>query len=75
MNENHTIRFRVSNNPTVVVSSSYLQKCGILHFLPQERSVFLFLFCLFFFFIKGDHIHPVGLGYREMAHSNGNEKF
>ena len=33
-----SIRFSVSENPTVEVSSSYMQKWGILYFLPEERS-------------------------------------
>jgi hypothetical protein len=27
-----------SENPTIEVKSSYLQNCGILYFLPEERS-------------------------------------
>ena len=58
LNKNHTIRFSVSENLIVEVSSSYLQKCGILHFLPEDRSrmrVYLFVF-LFCFFPRGDRI-------------------
>jgi len=36
--EKHTIRFSVSENHTVDVSKSYIQKRGILHFLPEARS-------------------------------------
>ena len=61
------IRFSVSENPIIKVSSSYLQKCGILHFLLQDRSrmrVKLFDFFLFFFFVffaMGDRVDPVVL--------------
>jgi hypothetical protein len=47
LDENHTIIFSVLENPNAEVSSSYLQKCGILHFLPEERTrmrVYLVLF-------------------------------
>jgi len=43
----HTIKFSASQSPAVEVSSSYLQKCGILCFLPEERSpmrIYLFYF-------------------------------
>jgi len=36
-NENYCIRFSIPENPNVEVSNSAVQKCGILHFLPQER--------------------------------------
>ncbi|XP_065580087.1 uncharacterized protein LOC136039967 isoform X2 [Artemia franciscana] len=36
--ECHTIAFSVSENPTVEVSSSYLQKCGTSYFLPEDLS-------------------------------------
>ena len=52
-----------------------MQKCGILLFLPEERSrmrVYL-LFCLFF--LRGDRIDPMGLERQERAHSEGNRKF
>ena len=52
LNENHTIKFSVSENPTVEVLSSYLQKCGILNFLPEERS----RICMCFFSFAGDRI-------------------
>ena len=71
--QNHTITFSVSENPIIEVSSSYLQKCGILYFLPEGRSrmrVYLFVF-----FPRGDHIDPVVRESCERAHSNGNEKF
>ena len=49
LKKNHTIRISVFENPTVQVSSSYLQKCGILYFLPEERSrMRVHLFVLFF---------------------------
>ena len=36
---NHKImKFSVSENPIIEVSSSYVQKCGILYILPEERS-------------------------------------
>ena len=76
LNENHTIRFSVSENPTVEVSSFYLQKCGILYFLPEGRSRMRLFVCLFFcFFPQADRIDPVVLECCERAHSNGNEKF
>jgi hypothetical protein len=68
LNEIHTIIFSVSENPTVEVSSSYLQKCGILHFLPEERSRVR----VYFFFPRGNRIDPVVLEYRKRAHWNGN---
>ena len=43
-----SIRFSVPENPTVQVSSSYLYKCGILYFLPDERSR-MRVYLLFFF--------------------------
>ena len=55
------MRFSVSENPTVELSSSYPQICGILYFLPQDRSrvrVYLFV-CLFFFFPRVNRIDPV----------------
>ena len=41
LNENHTIRLSVSENPTEKASSSYLQKCGIVY-----------SFFFFFFFVR-----------------------
>ena len=38
LNENHTIAFCVSENPIAIISSSFLQKCGISHVLPEDRS-------------------------------------
>ena len=52
--ENHKIRLSVSENPNVEVPSSYLQKCGISNFLPEDRSrmpVYLFVFAFFLFFV------------------------
>ena len=77
--ENHTIRFSVSENHVVEVSSFYLTKCGILYFLPEGRSrirVYLFV-CLFVFvvFSRADLIDSMVLESGERAHSNGNEKF
>ena len=70
---------RVSENPSVEVSSSYLQKCGILYFLPEDKSrvrVYLFVFLFVFFsFPRGHRIDQVVLEFRKRAHSNGNEKF
>ena len=63
------MRFSVSENPTIEVSIFYMQKCGILYFLPEERSrmrVYLLFFPL------DDLIDPVILEYREAAHLNGN---
>ena len=37
-NENHTIRFNMSENLTAEVSSSYIQKCENLCFSPKARS-------------------------------------
>ena len=38
-NENHTIRFSMSENPTVDILSSYLQKwCILCYFFPEQRS-------------------------------------
>ena len=53
--KNHTIKFSVPENPTIEVSTSNLQKCGILLFLPEDRlrvRVF-FGFC----FSRGDCIN------------------
>ena len=64
--------FCVSENPTVEVSSSYLQKCGILYFLSEERSrMRVYFIYLFFYFPRGDRINPVILEYRKWAHLNG----
>ena len=73
--ENHTIKFSVSENLIVEVSSSYLEKCGISHFLPEDKSgmrIYLFAFWLFFFIPRGDHVDPVALECRKRADSNGN---
>ena len=42
-NENHTIRFSISENPVVVFSSFYMQKCGILYFFLPKGSFFMFI--------------------------------
>jgi len=54
LSENHTIRFSISENSILEVSSSYTRKCGILHVFvfPQAKSkmgVYLFVCCLFVF--------------------------
>ena len=61
----------------VQVPKSYLQKCGILHFLPEDKSrMRVYLFVYFFrFFSRGDRIDPVVLEFCKRAHSNGNENF
>ena len=41
--ETHIIRFSILENPAVKVLSSYTQKCGILHFLLEEKFI-LFVF-------------------------------
>ena len=71
--KSHTIRFSVSENSTVEVSSSYLQKCGILYSFVRRKITDACLFVyLFFFFFRGDCIDPEVLECRERAHSNGN---
>ena len=72
--------FGVSENAVVKFSSSYLQKCGILYFLPEDKSrvrvyLFVFVFVFFFLFPRGHRIDQVVLECRKRAHSNGNEKF
>ena len=52
---------------TVQVSSSYLQKCGILLFLP-EKIMDACLFVLFFLFFSGVIVDPMVQEYRDMAH-------
>ena len=37
LNDNHTVNFSKSENPTLEVSTSYLRKCGILYF-NQKRD-------------------------------------
>ena len=49
LNENHTIRFSVSENLFVEVSSSYLQKCAISHFCQKTDHGCVFI-CFFLFF-------------------------
>ena len=75
--KNHIIAFSVSENPTVKVSSSYLQKCGTSYFLPEGRS--RVRVCLFFFFLlffpRGHSMDRLVLECRKRALSNGNEKF
>ena len=60
--------FSISENPIAKISSSYLQKCGILYFLPEDRSR-----VRFFFFFQGYRIDQVVLECCKRAHSNGNE--
>ena len=67
------IRFSVSENPTLKVFSSHLQKCEILLFL-----LFLLVFfcqkkdrgCVFFF--RGYRFQPMVLEDRERAHLKRN---
>ena len=63
VNENQTIRFSVSEKPTVEVSSSYLQKCGILFvFFFCKKTYHRFVFILFFsYFSLGDCIDSMVL--------------
>jgi len=55
----------MSENLTIEVSSSYIQKRGILHFLPQTRL----------FFPWGDRIKQFILEGRERAHLIGNKSY
>jgi hypothetical protein len=54
--KNHTIRFSVSEIPTVEDSSSYVQKCGIFNFCQQKDNgcVFMRLFRFDYFFSRVD---------------------
>ena len=67
LHENHTIRFSVSENPSVEVSYSHLQKHRILYLLPKERSRMGV-----YFFFRADCIEPMVLEYLDRVHSNGN---
>ena len=49
------------------VSSSYLQKYGILYFLPEESSGIRV-----YFFPRGERINIVVLEFRKRVHSNIN---
>ena len=60
----------IKENPIVEVSSSYLQKCGILLFFFSQKANHG---CVFFF--RAGRIDPVVLECCKNAHSNGNEKF
>ena len=71
------MKIKPSENPTIEVSRSYLQKRGISYFvLPEERTwmrVYLLLF--FFFFPSGMMVSkPMILKVQERAHWNGNKK-
>ena len=56
-----------SENPTLEVSSSYLQKCGILYFLPEDGS----WICVYFF-SRGDSVDSVVLECCKRAYFNRN---
>ena len=69
---NNAIIFSVPENPSVV-SSSYLEKYGILSFLPEDRSrMLVYLFFVVVFFSIGDRIEIMVLEDRERVQSNGN---
>jgi len=68
-----TIRFSVSENPTVEVSSFYLQKCEIVYFIARRQVMDECLFVVVF--SMADRIGSVVLKCHERAHSNGNQKF
>ena len=74
LNENHNITFRVSENLTVEVSSSYLQKCGITKFCQKEDYGRVFI-CVLALIPRGDRIDSVVLKCCDRAHSNENRKF
>ena len=38
LNENHTLRFNIPEIHTIEVSSSYIHKCEILYFLPDDQK-------------------------------------
>ena len=66
---------RDSAYPTVEVSSSDVQKCGILHFCQKKDHGYVFICFLFVFFRRGDYIEPVILEDPEKAHLIGDKKF
>ena len=63
--ENRTIRLNGSENRSVEISNSYLQKCGILYFLPEERSWMRVYFVIIIVIRRGGLINPVVLKYQE----------
>ena len=66
-NENQTVIFRVSENPTVEVSSSYLQKCGLPKDQSRVRDNLFLCFCS-----RVDRIDPMILECHKRAHFDGN---
>ena len=79
LKENHAMRFRISESPTLEISSSSMQRRGVLNFLPEARSL-MRVYCFFFFFCllafpRGDRIEPVILDDRERAHLIGHQEF
>jgi hypothetical protein len=57
--ENHTLRFSISEKPSVEVSSSCLQNWGFFFFFRRRINDASLFVDLFFLFPRGDRIEPM----------------